>query len=78
MESVGRLDELQNQLKEYPNFLRVHRSFLINMDYVQGISAKAVSMMNMAEIPLPRGKYSEIKNIYLEYAFHRKQVIYHE
>ena len=78
LESAGRLDELHNQLKQYPNFLRVHRSFLINMDYVQGISAKAVSMMNLAEIPIPRGKYAEIKKVYLEYAFTRKQVFYHE
>lgn len=78
LESVGRLDELHNQLKQYPNFLRVHRSFLVNMDYVRSISARAVSMMNLAEIPLPKGKYSEIKNSYLEYAFDRKQVFYHE
>ena len=73
-ESVGSLDELCSQLAEYPNFLRPHRSFLINMEYVQNISYRAITMDNLAEIPIPHGKCSEIKNRYLEYVFNRKQV----
>lgn len=74
LESVGRLDDLHTQLEHYPNFLRVHRSYLVNMDYVRNISSRAVSMANLAEIPIPKGKYSEVKNVYLEYVFDRKQV----
>ena len=74
LECVGSMDELCSQLTEYENFLRPHRSFLVNMDYIQGISHRAIIMANLAEIPVPRGKCSEIKNRYLEYAFNRKQV----
>ena len=73
-ESMGSLDELCSQLTQYPNFLRPHRSFLINMEYVQNISYRAITMDNLAEIPIPHGKCSEIKNQYLEYVFNRKQV----
>lgn len=75
LESVGSLDELYRQLQGYGNFLRPHRSYLINLDYVQTLSARSITMSCLAEIPLPRGKYREIKDIYLEYAFQNRQVM---
>ena len=74
LESIGRLDELCSRLAEYENFLRPHRSFLINMEYIENISNKIITMSGGVEIPIPHGKYSEVKNKYLEYAFNRKQV----
>lgn len=74
LESSGSLDELCAKLAPHDNFLRPHRSFLVNMEYIQNISYKAITMENFAEIPIPHGKCSEIKNRYLEYAFSRRQV----
>ena len=74
LERVGSLDELQGKLAQFDFFLRPHRSYLINMEYIQSISSKAITMVCLAQIPIPHGKYSEIKEIYLEYAFNRKQV----
>lgn len=73
LESIGSLDELSGELAQYGSFLRPHRSFLINMEYIQSISYKAITMDNLERIPIPHGKCSEIKNLYLEYAFNRKQ-----
>lgn len=73
LESIGSLDELCSELARYANFLRPHRSFLVNMEYIQSISYKAITMNNMEEIPIPHGKCTEIKSLYLEYAFQRKQ-----
>lgn len=78
VERNGRLDELCKQLTQYDNFFRPHRSYLVNMEYIQNISYKSISMMNQAEIPIPRGKYTKMKDLYLKYAFDRKQVFYHE
>lgn len=75
VESSGRLDDLCAQLAKYENFLRPHRSFLVNMEYIQGVSRQAVTMCGGAKVPVPHGRYSEIKNRYLEYAFSRKQVV---
>lgn len=74
LESVGSMDKLYRQLSQYKNFVRPHRSFLINMDYIRKISYKAITMENLTELPIPHGKCSEVKNLYLEYAFDRKQV----
>lgn len=74
LERVGSLDELSGQLMQFDNFLRPHRSYLINMKYIQNISSKVITLTCLVQIPIPHGKYSEIKDIYLEYAFNRKQV----
>ena len=44
------------------------------MDYVQKISARAITMRCLTEIPIPRGRYNEIKNEFLEYAFQKGEV----
>lgn len=75
LESTGSMDELYGKLAEYEGFLRPHRSFVINMEYIQSISYKAITMDNHAEIPIPHGKCSEIKKKYLDYAFSRKQMV---
>lgn len=72
-ESIGSLDELSGELARYGSFLRPHRSFLINMEYIRSISYKAIILDNQEKIPIPHGKCSEIKKLYLDYAFNRKQ-----
>lgn len=75
LESMGSLDHLCGKLAEYGNFLRLHRSFLVNMEYIRNISCKAVTMDGGAEIPIPHGKCSEMKKRYLAYACSRKQTV---
>ena len=48
---------------------------MINLEYVQNLSARAITMSCLTEIPIPRGKYNEIKNVFLEYAFQNRQVM---
>lgn len=69
LECTGSLNELCRQLVPYGSFLRPHRSYLVNLEYIQNLSYRAITMSSLAEIPIPRGKYNEIKNAFLEYAF---------
>ena len=57
------------------SFFRPHRSFLVNMEYIQNISSRSIKMVNDAVIPIPHGKCSEIKNTYMEYAFNGEQAV---
>lgn len=75
LESAGSLDELYRQLMPFGGFLRPHRSYIVNLDYVQTLSARAIIMSGQAEIPLPRGKHNEVKNAFLAHAFQNRQVI---
>lgn len=75
LESAGSLDKLSAELEKYGGFLRPHRSFLVNMEYIHSISYRGLQMACLAEIPIPHGKFSEVKERYLEYAFSRKRVL---
>lgn len=75
LESAGSLDDLAGQLMQYCNFFRPHRSFLVNMEYIQNISSRSIKMVNDAVIPIPHGKCSEIKNTYMEYVFSGEQAV---
>ena len=74
LESTGSLDELSRRLAPCGCFLRPHRSYLIHLGYVRNISYRAVTMASLTEVPIPRGKYNEIKDAFLAYAFQNGQV----
>lgn len=69
LESVGSMEELYKQLEPSGGFLRPHRSYLINMEYVRELSYRGITMSSQTQIPIPRGKYQEVKEAYLAYAF---------
>ena len=75
LESIGSMDELARQLLPYECFVRPHRSYLVNMEYIQSITARAILLTTRAQIPVPHGKAADLKNQYLAYAFRRKQVM---
>lgn len=69
LECNGSLNELYKLLLPYGKFLQPHRSYVVNMEYIQNLSYRAITMSSMTDIPIPRGKYNEIKQMFLEYAF---------
>ena len=75
LESIGSLDELSRQLELYGYFLCPHRSYLINLDYVQNLTYHSVTMASSAQIPLARGKYQEVKDAYLKRALTNHSVM---
>ena len=73
-ECSGSLDELCRQLMPYGTFIRPHRSYLVNLEYIKNLSYRTITMSNFVEIPIPRGKYNEIKSAFLKNAFEDGQV----
>lgn len=59
---------------EHRNFLRIHRSYLVNLEHIQTITPKTLVMSSHAELPIPRGRFNDIKDAYLEHAFQKEQV----
>ena len=74
LECIGTIEQLQQQMSAFGCFLRPHRSYLINLQYVKHLSFRSV-VMPSAEIPIPRGKYQEVKDAYLRFAFENGQVM---
>lgn len=75
LECTGSLDELSKQLEPYGGFIRSHRSYLVNLEYIKHLSYQSITMSSSAQLPIPRGKYHEVKDTYLEYMFKNSQVM---
>lgn len=59
------LKQIEEQLTAYPEFLRVHRSYIVNTQGVERISGNAQGFrlhIHKHEIPVSRGMNSEIKS----------------
>lgn len=69
LQGNGRMDSLWQTLCEQERFIRPHRSFIVNMDFIQNISSGGILLTSLVKIPIPRGKYTEAKNAYLNFAF---------
>ena len=74
LEAAGSMDSLCESLAEHRNFLRIHRSYLVNLEHIQTIMPKTLVMSSRAELPIPRGRFNDIKDAYLEHAFQKEQV----
>ena len=64
-----KINELEEKLKYYEMFMKPHRSFLVNMNYIQSLTTHSIIMECGAEIPIPREKHAQIKQKYMEYIF---------
>ena len=59
VEAVGTLKHLEQELSG--EFVRVHRSYIINKNLIASIQRCSVTMVNGANIPIPYKKYVNVK-----------------
>ena len=55
-----KLDDLEKRLSG-SNYLRVHKSFLVNGDYIQNICRYEVSLSSGRKIPISKSRYKEVR-----------------
>ena len=63
----SKLDDIENELKEYKYLLRVHQSYIVNMMYVNNISSYRVYLKNGMDLGVPKSRYKEVKKRILEF-----------
>ena len=56
-----------NLLMKYGCFIKPHRSYLVNMQYVDTIENHQVTLQTLSSVPVAQGKAKEIKQQYLNY-----------
>ncbi len=61
-----KLDEIEAELAPF-GFLRVHKSFLVNMRYVERISSYLLRLATGKEISVPKSRYPYVKREYAVY-----------
>ena len=69
------MNELEEELMVFGCFVRPHRSYLVNMEFIQILSTLYIVMENGVQIPIPREKYAAIKQAYMDYVFREKDSV---
>ena len=59
-----KLDDLEESLTPYKQFLRCHKSYLVNLDYVSSIEKSTFTMTTGASVPISRSLYTQSKLAY--------------
>jgi DNA-binding LytR/AlgR family response regulator len=62
------LDEIERQL-DGDAFLRTHRSFIVNMQYIKSIAENDFLLTNGVMIPIRRSNKPAVKQAYMDYVF---------
>ncbi len=73
IESRGYLKELEERLLILPCFIKTHRSYIVNINYIIGINSRdfVIEMKSLKKIPIPKANCGQIREIvhnYLEQA----------
>ena len=71
-----RLSKLEEQLSEYPEFLRCHQSFLVNLNYIEDIPEGSFKLKDAAcsyssLVPISRSRYKYCKMEFYQYRLNR-------
>ncbi|MEG1779444.1 MAG: response regulator, partial [Oscillospiraceae bacterium] len=72
VDTSASLSDFEPQLLARVEFLKVHRSYLINLRYIQTLNAKAIVTQNGHTIPVSKMLYAQIKEAYMKYLFVNK------
>lgn len=62
-----------DNLLKYRCFVKTHRSYVVNMKYVDTIESRKVTLQTMTSVPVAQGKVKEIKQKYLNYQMEWEQ-----
>lgn len=67
--AVMTFTEFQDILKAYPDFLYPHRSYAVNMNYIQYVTKSDIILTDGQKIPLSRNNYTKISEQFLNFAY---------
>lgn len=72
--SLMKLSDLEEQLKDYPQFVRCHQSYLINLDYVEEIQRDTVFFTHdyqhiITTLPVSRTFRNSLREQFMRYHF---------
>jgi len=66
--------EFNDILMADKRFIKCHKSFIVNLNFVMSISSKDFIMNDKTLIPISRQVYQQIKNAYIDYFFEKGDI----
>ena len=70
LETSATLSELMEELENFSVFVRPHRAYIVNMDFIRRLTARELLLTDGKRIPISQRRYGEIKNSYFTYMLH--------
>ena len=70
----GSLSDFENALLCREEFIKVHRSYIVNMDSILSLDPKALTTCARREVPISRLLYGQVREAYMQYLFTEKGV----
>ena len=68
---TGTLKDFENELLGHPEFMRVHRSYIVNMLQVRRLSYDGLLTFRGETLPVPRAAYPQLQRAYTALLFDR-------
>lgn len=62
----GTINDLEAELKSY-HFIRVHQSYLVNLQHIRRVSRYTVTLHNGDIISIPKARYKEVEEAFVVY-----------
>ena len=69
VEVVGQMKDYEELLLSKPEFMRPHRSYIVNMLQVKEFSADGICTFTGKNLPVSRRVYSQLKKDYVNLLF---------
>lgn len=66
-EVAATLADFEGMLLSRPEFLKTHRSYLVNLSYIQAIDNNCVLMKNGNKVPVSRQRRSQVQEAYMQF-----------
>jgi DNA-binding LytR/AlgR family response regulator len=67
LKTTSRLADYEKRLLALPNFIKPHRSYIVNLDYVVKLTPSEIISCCHNSLPISRALYTEIKKRYINY-----------
>lgn len=71
LECTTRFSQVWDTLSEHSFFMKPHRSYIVNMNYINTIENTEITLQIPDTIPIAQGKTKEIKDCYLTFQMDR-------
>lgn len=65
--TVSTLADFEGRLLSRAEFLKTHRSYLVNLSYIQAVSGNCVTMKNGDSIPVSRQRRMQVQDTYIHF-----------
>ena len=69
IESTSTISQVEAVLLADKRFIKPHRSYIINLDYIKNLSQNGIITTNEIFIPVSRNIFKEVKQTYINYSF---------